>query len=513
MGKPLPGRDPLVGQVVGGRYEIVRLIGKGGMGAIYEVRNTRLGCAFALKTLIGDAAEDYELLARFRREADVISKIKHPNIVDVIDWEELADGSPCMVLEYLQGEDLASRIRAQGQLPWPLIAMVGDQVLSALSVAHAAGVVHRDLKPQNIFLSVDDAGEERVKLLDFGVSKIRDSRSLVTTDARLIGTPSYMSPEQAEGRHEAVGPGADIWAVGAILYEMATGDLAFEGASMPAVLYRICSKDADRVDGSRVDAPWPFVDLITSALQRDLEKRLQRADVFRARLREALGDIVNVRYSDRIPAPPRPTPMTITATAAATGSTPDRRKRQTGAHDVTISSGETPVAASMSTLPVPTTPPESPVAVGQISTTTTLVPPRHSPLLLVIVAALAGAMLVAVVVAAVLRSGEPAPAPQPAKLAEPPPVAIDAPPAPEVVDATGLVVQPAPEPAAPADLAKPAEVKRPPKKEPARPKAQLPVVSEPPRPPPPPEPPKQKRCDQYDKNSKEYTMCVMGDGT
>src|SRR5262247_1000095 len=120
MGKPLAGTDPLVGQVVCGRYEIVRLIGKGGMGAIYEVRNVRLGRAFALKMLIGEAAEDDEVLARFRREADVISRIKHPNIVDVIDWEHLEDGSPCMVLEYLQGEDLGNRIRAQGQLPWPL---------------------------------------------------------------------------------------------------------------------------------------------------------------------------------------------------------------------------------------------------------------------------------------------------------------------------------------------------------------------------------------------------------
>jgi serine/threonine protein kinase len=485
MGKPLPGRDPLVGQVVGGRYEIVRLIGRGGMGAIYEVRNTRLGRAFALKMLIGEAAEDDEVLARFRREADVIAKIKHPNIVEVIDWEQLEDGSPCMVLEYLQGEDLGSRIRAQGQLAWPLIAMVGDQVLGALSVAHAAGVVHRDLKPQNIFLSVDDAGEERVKLLDFGVSKIRDSRSLVTTDARLIGTPSYMSPEQAEGRHDDVGPQTDLWAVGAIMYEMATGDLAFEGASMPAVLYRICSKDADRVDGSRVDAPLPFTELIASALTRELPKRVARADVFRARLREALADVGgNLRYTDRMAAPAvRPTPLTLSMQPP----TPNRKKRQTGAHDVTLASQETPVAASL-----------TPAAAGQISAAT-YVPPRSSPLLLAIVAALAGAMIVAVVVVALTRTGQPPPqAAIPQKVAEPPPP-VDA--APIVIDA--YVAPVVAEPPAPAPAPTPRHVKP----APLPPQAPIEKAVA------PPEPPKKKGCEQYDRNSKEYTMCVMGDGT
>src|SRR5262252_8006069 len=122
MGKLSASQDTLVGQVVGGRYEIMRLIGRGGMGAIYEVRNTRLGRSFALKTLVGEAADDDEVLQRFRREADVIARIKHPNIVEVIDWETLDDGSPCMVLEYLHGEDLAARIKECSPMPWTLLA-------------------------------------------------------------------------------------------------------------------------------------------------------------------------------------------------------------------------------------------------------------------------------------------------------------------------------------------------------------------------------------------------------
>ena len=330
MGKA-QGKDELIGQVIGGRYQVVRLIGRGGMGAIYEVVNTRLGRSFAMKILIGEGATDDDVLSRFRREADVIARIKHPNIVEVIDWEALDDGSPCIILEYLQGEDLARRIREAAPLPWPVIARIGDHVLNALSVAHAANIVHRDLKPQNIFLAHDDSGDERAKLLDFGVSKIRDSESLVTTDARLLGTPSYMAPEQAEGRHEDVGPATDLWAMGAILYEMATGDLAFDGASMPAVLYKICSKEVESVDARRADAPAAFVTLIRDALARDLHRRIGDADVFRVRLREALSSVASVRYSDQVLAP-RPSP----SLTPQTNPTP-RRKRQTGAHDETVS--------------------------------------------------------------------------------------------------------------------------------------------------------------------------------
>ncbi|MEJ7597978.1 MAG: serine/threonine-protein kinase [Kofleriaceae bacterium] len=338
MGKPA-GKDELIGQVIGGRYQVVRLIGRGGMGAVYEVVNTRLGRSFAMKILIGEDANDDEVLSRFRREADMIARIKHPNIVEVIDWESLDDGSPCIILEYLQGEDLARRIRDAAPLPWPAIARFGDHVLSALSIAHAANIVHRDLKPQNIFLAHDDSGDERAKLLDFGVSKIRDSQSLVTTDARLLGTPSYMAPEQAEGRHEDVGPATDLWAMGAILYEMATGDLAFDGASMPAVLYKICSKEIEPVSNRRGDAPVAFVQLIRDALARDFDLRISDADVFRVRLRQALSSVANVRYSDQVLAARVSSPLT-----PSSNPTP-RPKRQTGAHDETVS-GANPAPAN-----------------------------------------------------------------------------------------------------------------------------------------------------------------------
>ncbi|HEY5938837.1 MAG TPA: protein kinase [Kofleriaceae bacterium] len=480
-----------MGQIIGGRYEIVRLIGRGGMGAIYEVRNTRLGRSFAMKTLIGDAASDPDVLSRFRREADVIARIKHPNIVEVVDWEALDDGSPCMILEYLQGEDLARRIRDAAPLPWPVIAKIGDQVLSALSIAHAANIIHRDLKPQNIFLAHDDSGDERAKLLDFGVSKIRDSQSLVTTDARLIGTPSYMAPEQAEGRHDDVGPATDLWAMGTILYEMATGDLAFDGTSMPAVLYKICSKEAEPITGRRPDAPIEFVELIREVLTRDLGARVSDADVFRIRLRESLSSVANVRYSDQVLAA---RPASTATPVSATRPTP-RRKRHTGAHEKTIvnenvGSAET-VQSGRFELPAP-------------RTEDTLVPPRRrSNKLVFAIGAIAVAMIAVAIVVATSKSSPPSTprAPVVQKLVEPavvvPATVIDAGVSAVATDAAPIVADP-PEPVRPAN-------KRPVKREPPRLDIPRPVQAEAK---PEVKSPPAKKCDKADPN---YWLCINGE--
>src|SRR6185503_14137430 len=188
-----------------------------------------------------------------------------------------------------------------GQLAWPQLARVADQVLAALSIAHANGIVHRDLKPQNIFLAQDDSGDERVKLLDFGVSKVRDSKSLVTTDARLLGTPAYMSPEQSEGRADDVGTHTDVWAIGAILYEMATGTVPFDADNLPAILYKICHKEAAPINDARADAPEAFVELVKETLQRDINQRISDATVLRVRLREALRGVAGVQFLDTLP--------------------------------------------------------------------------------------------------------------------------------------------------------------------------------------------------------------------
>jgi tRNA A-37 threonylcarbamoyl transferase component Bud32 len=309
--------DPMIGAVIGDRYEVVRRIAKGGMGTIYEVRNTRLGRSFALKMLSSEAAEDPDNLKRFQREADVIAKLRHPNIVEVVDWDSLDDGSPYLVMEYLRGEPLATRLRGQRGLPWPVIQAIGDQVLSALSVAHAAGVIHRDLKPDNIFLAHDDAGHEHTKLLDFGISKLRDSKTFATTDARVLGTPAYMAPEQAEGRHDLIGPSTDIWSLGAILYEMATGTVAFSAPSTPAILYRVCHGAPDPLLELRPDASAAFVALIERTLMREIGERPSSVDALRGELRTALE-----------PGAPRATPFPSAApvTPAVTATVVDAQR-------------------------------------------------------------------------------------------------------------------------------------------------------------------------------------------
>jgi serine/threonine-protein kinase len=218
----------------------------------------------------------------------VVAQLRHPNIVEVVDWDSLDDGLPYLVMEYLRGEPLATRLRALKGLPWPSIGEIGDQVLAALSVAHRAGVVHRDLKPDNIFLAHDDAGHEHVKLLDFGISKLRDSKTFATTDARVLGTPAYMAPEQAEGRHDLIGPGTDVWAIGAILYEMATGAVAFEAPSTPAILYRVCHGAPDPLRERRPDVPPAFAALIERTLTRDIGERPASVDALRGELAAAL---------------------------------------------------------------------------------------------------------------------------------------------------------------------------------------------------------------------------------
>ncbi len=318
--------DPLVGKVIGGRYQVVRLLAHGGMGSVYEVRHLRVNRMFALKTLARELLNNQQSLARFRREADVVAGFRHPNVVEIVDWETLEDGSPCIVMEYLRGEDLGSLIKRHGPLPWRQIAMLADQALSALTVAHRAGIVHRDLKPQNIFVVYDDANEIHAKLLDFGVSKIRDG-SMATSNAELIGTPAYMSPEQAQAKAADLGPSADVWAMGAILHEMATGRVAFDAPNMPATLYRVTHGEPESLRAYRPDAPPEFEALVYQALSHDPARRIVDAHTLRMGLRNSLGSfapdafhLTPMAMPQSVPPGTSPNPSTLGAAAAQVGS-------------------------------------------------------------------------------------------------------------------------------------------------------------------------------------------------
>jgi eukaryotic-like serine/threonine-protein kinase len=276
--------DPLIDTVVDGRYRVVRKIAEGGMSAIYEVQHVKLMRQFALKHLLLELMHIEEAVQRFEREAELLGRLRHVNVVEISDWVKLPDGTPCMILEFLHGNTLQTRL-LRGAMQWDAIARIGDQTMSALQLAHRIGITHRDLKPENIFISIDDSGDERVKLLDFGVSKLRGHET-VSVVRRMLGTPSYMSPEQASG--EEVGPSTDVWAMGTILYEMATQNVAYKAPTVELTLEVIREGKPPGLTQYRKDAPPAFVKLVERAISRDPAVRIQTIEELRQGLRDAL---------------------------------------------------------------------------------------------------------------------------------------------------------------------------------------------------------------------------------
>ena len=228
--------DDRLGQVVAGRYALESLLGAGGMGRVYRARHVELGEQVAVKFLLAEWTARPEMRARFRREAVVLARLRHPNIVSVIDYGE-HQGELFLVMELLRGFSLDTQVLAGGlTMPVPRVVAVIDQVLQVLEAAHAMGIVHRDLKPENVMLL--DAGDrtDKVKVLDFGIAAFDDERAVerLTKTGTVRGTPQYMSPEQCVGRN--LGAPTDVYAVGTMLYELLVGETPFNGQSVAEVL-------------------------------------------------------------------------------------------------------------------------------------------------------------------------------------------------------------------------------------------------------------------------------------
>jgi eukaryotic-like serine/threonine-protein kinase len=272
-----------VGTVLGETYEITDLLGQGGMGAVWAAKHLRLpGKRVAIKVLHGLAANDRESYARFRREAEIASRIGHPNIVTVHDFNVLASGTPYLVLEYLDGEDLAQRL-SRGKLPLAEALGIARQIGSALHAAHKADVVHRDLKPGNVFLSATEVGGElvdQVKVLDFGISKIRGSQTVQTQDSVLLGTPQYMAPEQALGKNTEIDGRTDVFALGAIVYEMLAGRPAFMGNTLAEVVFKVVYDKQPSLAEAAPDAPKNVVEAVEQALAKDPNQRFADVGAF-----------------------------------------------------------------------------------------------------------------------------------------------------------------------------------------------------------------------------------------
>jgi serine/threonine protein kinase len=271
---PDDGGDPFLGATLGDAYQIVRVVGEGGMGRVYEARHTRLGNKrFAVKMLHAEYARQPDVVARFQREAEAASGIAHINVVDVYDVHHTEDGRPYMVGEFLEGEELGSFLTRVGKIPAQLAVRIVRQVCRALGAAHARGVVHRDMKPENVFL-VGNLATPTVKVIDFGISKVGDAGgTALTRTGMIMGTPSYMAPEQARG--DKVDHRADIYAVGGILYRALTGKKPFDSDDPSATLTQVLTEDPERPRSVEPTIPQALELVLQRAMEKKAEDRYQ----------------------------------------------------------------------------------------------------------------------------------------------------------------------------------------------------------------------------------------------
>lgn len=268
------------GTLVADKYRLVTLAGSGAMGEVWRARHETLGHGVAIKFLLGHARDSEEAQSRFVREARIAAQLgeRSPHVARVLDCGQLADGAPYLVMELLRGEELSAKLKREGRISLELAARLVRQLCRALSVAHASGVVHRDVKPANVFLcATPDHGSAHVKLMDFGVAKPMDGDIETTRQGTVIGTPAYMSPEQVLAK--AVDRRTDLWSVGATVYRMVVGANPFGNAGAYAELgVRILSSPPIRPSSLAPDLPATFDAWIEKALAKDPNDRFQTAE-------------------------------------------------------------------------------------------------------------------------------------------------------------------------------------------------------------------------------------------
>jgi serine/threonine protein kinase len=303
---PIPTNEERIGTILADKYKIVRVIGEGGMGVVFEGRHEFTRRAVAVKLLHPHLSKHEATVRRFLGEARAAAAIKHRNVVDVLDMGREVDGQVYLVLEFLTGEALSARLRREVLLDPDEAAAILLPIMSALRGAHARGIVHRDIKPENIFIARDEeTGDEVPKLLDFGIAKI-DGGVCATSAGEAIGTPSYMSPEQATDA-AVVDARADIWSVGVLWFEALTGRLPYEADTVMQMLAMLISTDPLRLSEVAPHVPPPLARAVERALVRDREARWPSLDPFIDALRECFPR-VEVRVSpggvDAAPAVP-----------------------------------------------------------------------------------------------------------------------------------------------------------------------------------------------------------------
>jgi tRNA A-37 threonylcarbamoyl transferase component Bud32 len=279
---PPPASQPMPfppGTVLAGKYRVERLLGEGGMGWVVVATHVQLEQRVAIKFMHAtQAGESSEAIARFLREARAAARIQSEHVARVTDFGTLDNGAPYLVMEYLDGEDLDSLLRKRGALSTALAVDYAMQACEGLAEAHAAGIVHRDLKPANLFLASRVDGSVRVKLLDFGISKLAAPGGMaqvaMTNTQALMGSPLYMAPEQMRSSKNVDGR-ADIWSLGVILYEMLGGRPPFDGETLPAVCARIMTESPTPLAMVKRDVPRGLEAVVMRCLEREPNQRFQ----------------------------------------------------------------------------------------------------------------------------------------------------------------------------------------------------------------------------------------------
>lgn len=369
----------LLGQTLGGAYRVLRRIGAGGMGQVYEAEHTVLGRHFALKVLDTSQKTRRDAVTRFFAEARAASQIEHPHIVDVVNF--VTDG-PYMVLvmELLRGESLAERL-VRGPLPVSEASTILSQVCEAVAATHAAGILHRDLKPANVFL-VKQAGATHAKVLDYGIAKLKhaDAESVgegqavgVTTTGQLLGTPRYLSPEQARGSLE-IDERADVYAAGVMLFEMLAGHPPFDGHNAFQLIWKHGNEPAPRLSQHAANVSRELSDVVARALAKEPDDRFPSMLALRDAVRAATPALANP-----LPQDAQPPPVTrlgarkwlVTAAAALAGVVVVGVLLQ-----VTNAAGVTPRDAAAHALPAIATP-EHAAEPALTSTLQAEVPPQN----------------------------------------------------------------------------------------------------------------------------------------
>jgi eukaryotic-like serine/threonine-protein kinase len=422
--------------VLNGTYRIVRLVGKGGVGEVYEAVHDRLTKKrFAVKVLLEELSGRKDVIDRFQREADVLSDLGHPNIVEIFDFAQTADGVSYLVMEFIDGVDLAEEIRLHGPMPPKKAANVVGQLASALDAVHSRGIIHRDLKPGNVILTRKPGHDEVVKILDFGIAKVREATVELTRQDAILGTPQYMAPEQASGHLGEIDERTDQFSLAAIAYELVTGEPPFGGKDAASILFRVVH-----------EPPSPFrfpLPATEAAILYGLSKnKAQRFPSVRD-LHQAL-----VEAADTDVWPPPPVSQTLLETKPAAVEAPAEKRAPTA-----LLPGKSTTLSK---------------AAGASTAERTISSRRRWLLPALIVLAVGG---VAAVVA-VLRTREVSrsPAPEPARnvIVQSPPVALPTPMAPDAATVVERRDAQPPPVAVPSPTAKPAA---PAPDEPARPRA------------------------------------------